>query len=117
MNYRKLTAAILAAASLCCSTAAFAEETEVIAPQTYITDSTIGDLNVYNNIISKHFGNGVSVGQSEIIAPTVVMSGVDASLVNVINNIVCIDVSIDVGDLVNRIYQYGSAYAARQVID
>ena len=111
MKFKRLTAAVLAAASLCCTTAAFAEETEVIAPQTSITNSAIGNLNIYNNIISKHFGNGTSVGQTEVIAPTTILNDVNASLVNVINNVVCVDVNIDMSDISNMISQYQGSIA------
>ena len=111
MIFKRLTAAVLAAASLCCATAAFAQENTIISPQTYITDSVIGDLNIYNNIVSQHFGSSRADGQSEIIMPTTLISDVNATLVNIINNIVDINVNIDMSDLPNMISQYQNAIA------
>lgn len=92
----KKTAAILAAVmSLSAAPAAFAQTD--IAPVTGIESSNIGELNILNNIYTYGYGSGASDGESKVIAPTTIINGLDAAVVNVINTIVSIN--IDMSDM------------------
>lgn len=100
MKFKGIAAAVIAAMSLSAVPSAFAQE--VIAPETVISDSSIGNLNQLTSIFSYNFGSGESASDT-LIEPITVIEGVDANLINIINTIVNINCNIDLSDMSNMI--------------
>lgn len=105
MKIKCITAAILAASSLCAAPAAFAQDTNINSLNT-IANSVIGDLTQNTNILNYSNGDSAPASDYTFINPINYTQGANAEVLNVINNIVDVNVNTGLGDLGNIITRY-----------
>lgn len=92
----KLIATALAAVMSLGAVPAFAQD--IIAPETVIQNSSIGDLNSLTTIISHNIGSDTD-STGTVIQPVTVIDGLDTNLLNLITTIVNINCHVDLSDI------------------